>query len=134
MVLTVKHQLKIYRKFELDIWGLCYTTHTHVHGVNLFLQFSKEPRLKSEFWDMFAKYAMTPLQLFFYSLYEKKKNLRRQWKRRYIYRLDIVEKRERRKKINERFASVRITRLYFLTFQDYQFRKLFRRATKMDGI
>ena len=30
MVLTISFQLKIYRRFELDIWGFCYTSYDYM--------------------------------------------------------------------------------------------------------
>lgn len=64
----------------------------------------------------------------------KKKDDRRQFnRRRYIYRFDIGRVKIRYRRPNPRFDSVRITRLYFLTYKDYQFRKLFKKASKMDG-
>jgi ribosomal protein S4 len=53
--------------------------------------------------------------------------------RRYVYRIDIIEKFTFKKSYDKRFLSIRLTRLYFLTFQDYQFRQLFKLAGKMDG-
>lgn len=53
--------------------------------------------------------------------------------RRYIYRIDIITHTKKRRKFNKRFLSLRIARLYFLTLKDYQFRSLFRRASKLDG-
>lgn len=57
------------------------------------------------------------------------------WKklRRYIYRIDIIDIKQRKKKYNKRWLSIRLTRLYFLTLHDYQFRKLFTRARKITG-
>jgi len=79
------------------------------------------------------KYFKSPYLKFFYKLYDAKQKFRELNKRRYIYRLDIMPVYRKIKKFKKRFVSIRVTRLYFLTFQDYQFRKLFRRASKMDG-
>ena len=74
-----------------------------------------------------------PYYKFFYKLYDERRKRRKLNRRRYIYRLDILPIRRKRKYFKKRFLSIRLTRLYFLTFQDYQFRKLFKRATKLDG-
>jgi ribosomal protein S4 len=39
----------------------------------------------------------------------------------------------RRRKFDDRFISLRLARLYFITLQDYQFRRLFRISSKKDG-
>lgn len=120
MILTIKHKFNIYRRFEQDIWGMCYTD-------------TRRKQLKTikHFEDV--KLVKSPYFKFFYKLYYEK---RKHWefrRRRYIYRLDIIPFRRIRKNFKKRFLSIRLTRLYFLTFQDYQFRKLFKRAAKMDG-
>lgn len=70
---------------------------------------------------------------FFYRLYTVRENLRYERARRYIYRIDIITHTKKRKKWNKRFISLKIARLYFLTVKDYQFRALFRRASKLNG-
>jgi hypothetical protein len=53
--------------------------------------------------------------------------------RRYIYRIDIITHTVKKRRKNMRFLSLRLARLYFITLQDYQFRSIFRRASKLDG-
>lgn len=137
MVLTVRPQIKIYRRFQKDIWGFLYIErfkYKYVfRPITRILRSAKVKIKESPYWIQFFKDIMSNIFNFFYKLFAERKRYRRNLRRRYIYRLDIFERRERRRRMSERFASVRITRLYFLTFQDYQFRKLFRRATKKDG-
>ena len=118
MILTIKHKFSIYRRFEQDIWGICFTD-TRVDDY-------KEV---NSLEDIRSKY----LKFFFKLFYEKQKS-REINQRRYIYRLDIMPEKRFIKDYKKRFLSIRITRLYFLTFQDYQFRRLFKRASKKDGI
>ena len=70
---------------------------------------------------------------FFLKIYKKK--LEKRWKnlRRYIYRIDIIDITQRKKKYNKRWLSIRFTRLYFLTLADHQFRLYFRKAQKLQG-
>lgn len=75
----------------------------------------------------------SPLLKFFYKLYKEKTKLFIFRNKQLIYRFHGPLFKRKRKKFNMRFVSIRLTRLYFLTFQDYQFRKLFRRAIKLDG-
>ena len=61
---------------------------------------------------------------------------RKAWRKaisRLTYQYDMAPAPRRRFNMNRRFAALRLTRLYFLTFQDHQFRKLFRNTAKMDG-
>lgn len=76
---------------------------------------------------------MNKTQREFFIMYEKRRMRLSVRHRRYIYRLDTVETYKKRKYHDERFISVRVTRLYFRLFKDFQFRKLFKRATKLDG-
>lgn len=70
---------------------------------------------------------------FFIKLFLERKKRWESFRRRYIYRLDLKPKYKKRKFFKIRFLSIRLTRLYFLMFQDFQFRKLFRKSIKSDG-
>lgn len=120
MILTIKHKFNIYRRFEQDIWGMCYTD-TRIKQLKTVKHFEDVKLVKSPYFK------------FFYKLYYERKKKRELNRRRYIYRLDIIPFKRVRKKFKKRFLSIRLTRLYFLTFQDHQFRKLFKRSTKLDG-
>jgi len=76
---------------------------------------------------------LTTAQNVFISIANERLERLRKKRKRYIYRLDIKEEFKKYKKVDERFISVRITRLFFFLFKDFQFRKLFRKATKLDG-
>lgn len=132
MVLTVSPKFKTYRRFELDIWGLCYTSY-HYRLAKMIWDTSRNKRLRGKFLDTLGLCVMNKIQRLFFTMYEKRRLMSRNRNRRYIYRLDTVETFSKRKHYDERFISVRLTRLLFLTFKDYQFRKLFRRAAKLDG-
>lgn len=111
MVLTVKHKYSYYRRFELDIWGSFFTSGSSTQE------------------DIFKDWRFR----FFFKIFLEWRERYYKRMRRYIYRVDIIEKFSFKRKYEKRFLSVRLTRLYFLTFQDYQFRKLFKLSGKMDG-
>jgi len=52
---------------------------------------------------------------------------------RYVYKFDAPTFFRKELKFNTRFLSLRLTRLYYLTFHDHQFRNVFRSAAKKDG-
>ena len=70
---------------------------------------------------------------FFFQFNKKQKELRKLAKHRYVYRLDVMPEVAVKKISKIRFLSIRLTRLYFITFKDYQFRAMFRRAAKAQG-
>jgi hypothetical protein len=70
---------------------------------------------------------------FFYRLHKDVETRRYERIRKYIYRIDIVKPRKKRRKISQRFLTLRLARLFFLTLKDYQFRALFKKASKLDG-
>lgn len=123
MVLTIKHKFTLYRRFEVDIWGFCFSS----------LECLKSERKKyiKSLSDLYL--IRSPYLKFFYKLYYERARYRNFVNKRLVYRFHGPMFRRRRKKFNLRFISIRLTRLYFLTFQDYQFRSLFRRAAKLDG-
>lgn len=149
MVLLVKHKFSIYKKYKLDIWGLTYTT-----SDILSLLRKRNHKLKPIRWRMrklwftavndgiqdmpilhltYLRFIPNLLLRFFFKLFVLKKRRRRVRFQRYVFRLDTREKWFKRKRWNKRFVSIRITRLYFINLQDYQFRKLFRKAAKLSG-
>lgn len=113
MILIIKKKNRIYRKYQKDIWGICFTDYRAT--------------------EIQKKYKKSWIIKFFLKIYKKK--LERKWKKlkRYIYRIDIIDISHRKKKYNNRWLSIRFTRLYFLTLADHQFRAYFKRAQKNDG-
>lgn len=113
MILLIKHKCRFYRRFELDIWGLSYVDSK-----------AKEDN---------KSYRKSWYICFFLKIYREK--IQRRWKkrRRYIYRIDIIDIMRKKKKYNKRWVSIRLTRLYFLTLQNYQFRQFFYKARKLSG-
>lgn len=111
MILLVKKKNNYIRRYEKDIWGLCY-----------------EDEYGNEY-----DYWLSWYLLFFFKIFLRK--LANMWKkyRRFVYRIDKIEFRFKRKKRNKRWLSLKITRLYFLIIQDHQFRLLFKKANKLDG-
>lgn len=67
--------------------------------------------------------------------FANKKRKKKSWanRKRYVYRIDSPVSYKRKRKHNWKWVSVRIIRLYFLTIKDKQFRKLFKKASKLDG-
>ena len=113
MILLAKNLGRFCRRFERDIWGVCYTDKRAVDNYKI---------LKKSWLIRFF------LRIFKTKMFWKWKKLRR-----YIYRIDIIDIKQRKKKYNKRWLSIRLTRLYFLTLQDHQFRKLFTKARKLTG-
>ncbi len=111
MILLIKKKGDYYRRYKLDIWGLSFTDEKNSEKFN------------HKSW----------LLRFFLKIYRKK--IERWWKsrRRYIYRIDIIDLAVKIKKWNKRWLSIRLCRLYFLTLQDHQFRNMFKKASKLTG-
>lgn len=111
MILLIKKKGDYYRRFKLDIWGLSFCDENN----------SKEDHKKS--WIL----------RFFLKIYRLR--IERWWKlkRRYIYRIDIIDIPKKIKKWNKRWLSIRLCRLYFLTLQDHQFRNMFKLSSKLTG-
>lgn len=123
MVLTVKHKRLIYKKFEQDIWGYCFN-HPDCRPPSIV-------RNTSDINELY-KYK-TYYHRFFFKLYWEKRRQLFNKNRKFIYTFEAPKFFRQVIKINFRFISIRLTRLYYLTFQDHQFRRLFRRAAKMTG-
>ena len=111
MILLIKRKGDYYRRYKLDIWGLSFVEEKN-----------SEKEHKSS-WIL----------RFFLKIYKKKIDRWWQNKRRYIYRIDIIDLIKRIKKWKKRWLSIRLTRLYFLTLKDNQFRQMFSQAGKLTG-
>lgn len=65
---------------------------------------------------------------------EKKKKVRRKkWKPRFSYSLDVVKKEKKPKRMKYRFASLRLTKIFYITMTYRQFRKLARIMRRKRG-
>lgn len=58
---------------------------------------------------------------------------RRKKGRPYVYRLDMVERVQRKRKYHKRFVTLRLVKLYYINIAYHQFRALARRTRRMDG-
>ena len=124
MILLIKHKIIIYRRYAYDIWGFC---HADWRGP---IWDKKNNKVK------IYTYLRSPkswLVRFFFLLDEEVESKKFDRLRRYIYRIDIITRSTHRKPQNKKFISLRLARLYFLTLADYQFRNLFKKASKLDG-
>jgi len=124
MILTVKHKFTIYRRFEIDIWGFCFSS---IENLDL-----EDKKFINSLSDLYL--IRSPFLKFFYKLYYERAKFRSFMNKRLVYKFHGPVFKRKKKKFNWRFVSIRLTRLYFLTFQDYQFRRLFKKAMKLDGI
>ena len=106
MVLTIKRRFGIYKRFEKDIWGLSFSNFNATNKVTQF--FSK--------------------------LYLEKQEYSQRKRRRYVYRIDIIKPTAKKKMMKWRFVSLRLLKLFFLTLQYRQFRRIARVSMKKDGL
>lgn len=109
MTLLVKHKFSHYRRFEIDIWGVCFND----------VRAKKVKKYTTE--KELAVNVKSPYFKFFYKLWARKKAAWEARKKRYVYRLDMLPPDRPKKKFNQRFLSIRLTRLYFITLQDHHF-------------
>lgn len=113
MVLIVKKKTKCYKKYEKDIWGICYTD------------------ARAGVW--WKEYNNVWILRFFFFLLSRKKRTNWNNRKRYVYRIDLKNIPTRKRKYNWKWLSLRFLRLYFLTITDRQFRRLFKKASKLEG-
>lgn len=105
MILQVKYKVKLYRRFEKDIWGLV------LNNLN--------PK---------AKYLG-----FLEKLYLFKKARQEQAYGNFVYDRVLIFKRKDQKKMKKRFVTIRLLKLYYLSLSYKQFRRLGQWAGRRDG-
>jgi len=106
MVLTIKKRFGYYKRFEQDIWGLCFSDFRRDNKVNEF----------------------------FYELNLQRADSKLNRVRRYVYRIDVINPKRIKKPFKNRFLSLRLVRLFFLTLKYKQFRKIAIIAGAKDGL
>jgi ribosomal protein S4 len=130
MVVKLQNKLSLYKKFELDIWGISRSTG--------FLNF-RDKKLKNYYKKLFrgrlrnicSKYER--ICEFFYKLREIRFERFKARKRILTYSL-LVEKRiPRRKRLNEKFVSIRVVKMFYLILKYRHFRKMSRKANGLEG-
>lgn len=110
MVLTLKHRIKYYRKFRADIWGLA----------KLAIRKTVKNLYKRPF-------------KFFLKRRKERKVFIRQKHERYFYQIARTSFIKRRRRLNKRFTSIRIVKLFYLTLTYKQIYKMAQTAKKRDG-
>lgn len=102
----LKPKCKYYKKYGVDIWDLCK-----------FIKDYNDKRI----WVFYIRYV------------KRREYYFKQFKR-YVFRIDIIEKKVKYKRKNYRFISIRLLRLYYIFVKDRQFRKFAYKAKKMLGV
>jgi hypothetical protein len=110
MVKSVGHSLAIFKKVRVDPWCI------HLLGL-------QETNKK--------KYKRINM-LFLKRKVERRKSFKKRFIR-YVYRLDIVDIQEPRRRYRKRFTSIRIVKFFYLTLVYFQFRTMARNSRKKDG-
>ncbi len=124
MVLTTKHRMMLYRRFRKDIWGYCYTD---MECKTVVVRKSRSFRSQAQFMIRKGNLYLlkSPYLKFFFELWWRKKKSWKKRRSRYIYAFDRPSSYKKWLKFNKRFVSIRLTRLYFLTFQDHHLENYF---------
>lgn len=139
MVLTVRHKTGLYRRWNCDIWGLAYTDENcrlvYLNEGKFRIFKDKTAKPLPEFKITIKNFFILQSRVleFFYKRWWKKRKAWRRKRQRLTYKFNRAPIWYHQYKVNRRFSSIRLTRLYYLTFQDHQFRRIFKRAAKKDG-
>ena len=72
------------------------------------------------------------LSKFFYKIYLKKEEFRLNKMRRYVYRIDIIAPRVKKKYLKKNFVTLRLVKLFYLVLKYRQFRVMARTAARKD--
>lgn len=136
MSVLVKRSMRFLKLFNCDVWDFCLLSLLDRRKNKRYRRRKKKGKLK--IIQRFYPYSGSLIKYskfcnFFFDLFLKYKEFKRKKSRRFIYRVDLIEREERRKKQNERFASLRIIKHFFAILTYKQFRKLARIVRKKEG-
>lgn len=101
----VWRKVRLYKRFEIDIWGFRLLSLGEKNKVNRLFNF----------WDA------------------ERAEMLKQRRARYIYRIDRDQPARKRKRQKWHFVVRRLSRLFYLTLSYSQFRKLARTASRLEG-
>lgn len=136
MVLTIKHKMIIYRRYRCDIWGYCFT---NMECKIIYNNIGKRTWFGKKLWPLritksnLYVHIKNKILRFFYLRWISWRRSKRFKRKRYVYRFVAPRPYYKQLKFNKRFHSIRLTRLYFLTFNEKRFRMMLRKAAKKDG-
>lgn len=104
-VKIIWRKFRLYKRFELDVWGFHYLA----------------PKYRTKIAQMLIKWKKDRRAYFFSK------------KMRYVYDLRYMKRPKFRKRVSKKFLSRKFTKLFYLTLSFSQFRKLARVASKQEG-
>jgi hypothetical protein len=131
MVLLVRHRYAHYRRYLLDIWGVVRVGTMDLERPEYALDapltelgksWLSSHRL-SELLDQGSR-RKTRLLLFFYKLWERRRMRRYKRARKFVYRIELHGPQRFRRYRRPTFLGVRLVRLFYLTYNYRQLRRL----------
>jgi len=115
----------LYRKFNLDIWGIFKTT------LNL-RAFYKAQNQKKPFDFAISKKVDWVNKFFYLKLRHKRIDFLTK-KRRFIYRINFIDYKQKAKRTLKKILTIRLIQLFYLVLRHEHFRKIAIKAKKQDG-
>lgn len=83
---------------------------------------------------VYASRRLSRLIDFFFKAEERRRRRRRERGRRFVYQLKVADRYKRRKALKQRFVSLRLIKLYYITYSYRQFRTLARTMRRRHGL
>lgn len=131
MVLLVRHRYSHYRRFLLDIWGVVRlgtmdleksSSDVSVSSTDAIQRWNSSHRFP-EYLDQGSR-RKTRLLLLFYKLWERRSRDSLELSRKYIYRVEPRGPQRLPRYRSPTFLAVRLVRLFYLTYNFRQLRRL----------
>lgn len=136
MLLLTKNKLSIYRKFNLDIWGVFKSALMLRFGRKFFNKMLKH---NMKFLDFFIVSKRTDwICRFFFRSKVKNFKKKRNFNNIYFYRLDVIEPevfyRRKKRKFVKSDVNFRLMRIFYLLLSYRNIRKFLRMAKSRNGL
>lgn len=106
MARTLKHRLKIYKRFGIDIWG----------------------------FSIYSPGKLEKITSYFSKKYSERKSYKKTRLKRYNFSFDEILPRRRKSFRRRHFVNKRIFYLFYMTFNYKQVNRLVRKASRRDGL
>ena len=125
----IRKRLSYLKKYKYDVWNLRLLSPYKLFPIEHRTPY-KSCAKRRRSWTVKYKYFF----LFFFKVYKKRREMGRRRRRPFVYMIEKVQKRVKQKKIDWRYASLRLVKYYYVFLTYKKFKKLGRRAKKKDGL
>jgi len=126
----IKRKLFFSKRFNYDIWNLRFLVNT----VKFWIYKDYEKIIKKQKGYFKLSIENKNFFLYFFKLNQKRKKFMKRKKKPFIYRIDLVQQRQTKKRWKKRYISLRLVKYFYSLLPYRYFRRISRIAKRKTGL